>query len=329
MKVCFIVGHEDTPEVPGDTPEAYYRTLLPSRTFGTAAIIGQSQAAQKALAADVVWLYQPTCSATAALADVARQMGKSVVVDWSEDIYSRDQQDRGYSDAWLAAADKAMALAHLIVCSSPALCAAYEGKGRVAAVETVLPAAGWEPGRPDNIIAWWSDGRQKAGFEQIAPAMIRVLEETNADLVNIQFAHQKPLMAGAKDAAERQRRAQRLYAYFPDDRGLTVEQNLANYRAVFSQAMVSLECYRPGPYCESVSDVPILRAAALGIPTVTTRTTCPPGAIHAGPDEWADAVLELMRDPNLRAEHSARALEWARKRSTYEGYRAVLELLAV
>ena len=321
--VCFVVGHEDSHERPGDTPEAYWRTLLPAKALGEAVVLGKPGAAEKALAADVLWIYEPTCYAAASLAEVAHQMDKPVVVDWSEDIYTRDEQDRSYADARLDAAERTMAAADVIVCSSRALCPVYENKGPVTAVETVLPAAGWEPGSPENIIAWWSDGRQKRGFETVAPAMIRVLEETGADLISIQFAHEKPLMRGASNEDERKRRVGRLYAYFDNDQ-VSVEENLREFRAVFAQAKVSLECYAPGLYRETVSDVPILRAAALGIPTVTTRTDVPPGCISADPGTWAETVLELMHDRSRRQEKSREALQWARTRSTYEGYQALL-----
>ena len=325
MKVCFVVGQEDSAEIPGDTPEAYWRTLLPSERFGQAVVIGARGAAEKALGADVVWLYEPTCSAAASLAEVASQMGKPVVVDWSEDIYSRSEQDRPYAEVRIEPAEQAMAAASLIVCSVPALSAVYESQGAVAVLETVIPLAGWEPGRPDNIIAWWSDGRQKRGFEAVAPAMIQILEETGADLLNIGFAHHKPLMAGAGTDEERKRRVARLYSYFPDDQTMGVKETLGRFRAVFSQAMLSIECYLPGAYLDRVSDVPLLRAAALGIPNVTTRTAPPPGCLSADPAGWAETVLALMGDPALRRAKSEEALEWARTRSTYTAYEAVLE----
>ncbi|MBN1320734.1 MAG: hypothetical protein JXA87_07835 [Thermoleophilia bacterium] len=328
MKVCFVVGQPDSPEIPGDTPEAYWRTLLPSKALGgQAVVIGARGAAEKALAAEVVWIYEPTSPAAASLAEVARQMGKPVVADWSEDIYSRAQQDRPYADVRLEAADRTMAAATLIVCSSPALTNAYPDRGNLKVVETVLPLAGWEPGRPDNIIAWWSDGRQKRGSEAVAPAMIEILAETGADFLGIGFAHQKPLMKGATTDEERRKRASRLYSYFPDDRTMTAKETLSHFRAVFSQAMVSLECYLPGTYLDRVSDLPLLRAAALGIPSVTTRTDPPPGCLGADPTTWKEAVLSVMRDPDLRNRTSEEALEWAAQRSTYEGYHAVLEML--
>lgn len=220
-----------------------------------------------------------------------------------------------------------MAAASVIVCASRTLCEAYEGKGQLAVVETVLPPAGWEPGSPDNMIAWWSDGRQKRGFETVAAALIEVLEATNADLVNIQFAHEIPLMRGADTLDEQKKRARRLYAYFSGDPKLGVEGQLGWYRSVFSQAAVSLECYAPGSYRESVSDVPILRAAALGIPTVTTRTAAPPGCVSAPATEWAETLLGIMSNPTRRAALSTSALLWARQRSTYEGYQSFLSQL--
>lgn len=327
MKVCFVIGAEDLPKYPCDTPEAYWRVFLPARVFGSAAVLGRHGASEKALASDVVWIYEPTCFAAAALAEVARQMGKPVVVDWSEDIYTRHEQDRPYLEARIEAAEKAMGAATAIVCCSRALCATYAGQGRVAAVETVLPPSGWEPGRPDNIIAWWSDGRQKRGFEAVAPALIEVLEATNADMVNVQFAHELPLMKGVDTEDEQKKRAKRMYAYFSPAPTLGLEEQLGWYRSVFAQAAVSIDCYLPGSYRESVSDVPLLRAAALGIPTVTTRSFAPPGCVSAPAAEWADALLTIMRNPTKRAALSASALLWAQQRSTYEGYQSFLSQL--
>ncbi len=281
---------------------------------------------EKALSADVVWIYEPTSYAAVSLAEAARRLERPVVVDWAEDIYTRTEQDYGYSAARLEAAERAMALADLIVCSSAGLAAVYADKGQTAVVETVLPTIGWDPSPPDNLLAWWSEGRQKRGFEAVAPAMIEVLEKTNADLVNIQFAHERPLMRGAVSDQETRRRAGRLYAYFADSQ-VGVEETLRRFRAVFAQALVSLECYLPGPYAETVSDVPILRAAALGIPTVTTRTAPPPGCVAAGPSTWAEAVLDVMQDQSRRAALSRQARAWAERRTSYHDYHSVLDPL--
>jgi len=326
VKVSFVVGHEDSSESPGDTPEAYWRTFLPAKTLGQALILGKPGLVEKALSTDVVWIYEPTSYAAVSLAEAARRLNRPVVIDWSEDVYSRTEQDYGYSSARLEAAERAMALADLIVCTSRGLTRVYDDKGPVAVVETVLPAAGWDPSPPDNLLAWWSDGRQKRGFEAVAPALIEVLEATNADLVNVQFAHERPLMRGAVGEQEIKRRAARLFAYFGDGQ-VGVEENLRRFRAVFSQALVSLECYLPGRYAETVSDVPILRAAALGIPTITTRTAPPPGCVAAGPSTWAEAVLGVMRNQRRRAVLSRQARAWAERRSSYQEYQSVLDRL--
>jgi hypothetical protein len=71
-KVAFVVGHEDSRDSPSDTPEAYWRVLVPARRFGVPLILGRPDAASRALAADVVWIHQPTCFAAAQLAEDAR-----------------------------------------------------------------------------------------------------------------------------------------------------------------------------------------------------------------------------------------------------------------
>ena len=77
-KVAFVVGHEDSRDSPSDTPEAYWRVLIPARRFGTCrSSWGVANAAERALEADVVWIHQPTCFAAAQLAEDARGQGKA------------------------------------------------------------------------------------------------------------------------------------------------------------------------------------------------------------------------------------------------------------
>jgi len=319
--VCFITGQEDSFDYPSDLPEAYWRVWMPSKKLGSAAVLGREGATKRALQADIVWIYEPLCFAAHALADVAKQMGKQVVVDWSEDIYARHEQDRPYSAARVEAAEKTMELADMIVVATPGLGPVYSGVVRV--VETVIPLEGWERKRPQVDLSWWSDGRQKLGFEKVAPAISDVMARRSIDLINIQFAHERPLVAGL-EPDERQQRAARLSAHFGDDRNRTADQNLADFRDVFSSAIVSLECYLPGSYRESVSDVPLLRAAALGIPSLTTRHDPPRGCVEAPPEQWGDVLLDLI-DSGSWAKLGREARNWAETRSTYEGYEQTLK----
>lgn len=327
MNVCFVVGQEDTKEFPGDTPEAYWRTLLPARRLGTAVVVGRAGAAERATAADVIWIFQPTCSAAASLAEVGRQLGKPVVVDWAEDVWRRSEQDNGYTEAQIRAAERAMEAATVIVGANRRLAEVYAEHGRAAVVETVLPLADWTPGKEDvpAVIAWWSDGRQKAGFETVAPGLAEVMGRTGCKMVHVQFTHQKPLVEGLDKEAARARAA-RLHAYFWNDLGQTVEANLRVFKEAVARAAVSVDAYAPGEYRRTVSDVSILRAAALALPTVTTRQDdLPPGCIGARPGEWADTICELLEDRDRRRRLGGQARAWAETRSTYEGYEALLQ----
>ena len=175
MKVAFVVGHEDFPESPSDTPEAYWRVLVPSRKFGFAVILGHQNAAQRALAADVVWIHQPTCFAAAELAEAAQERGTPVVLDFSEDPWARGEVDRGYSEARLEACERTLAAGSLVVATSAALATSFLPWGEARVVPAVVPLGPeWDPSPPAHParLAWWSDGRQKRGMEQVAPGLI-------------------------------------------------------------------------------------------------------------------------------------------------------------
>jgi hypothetical protein len=321
MTVCFITGQEDSFDYPSDLPEAYWRVLLPSYALGTAAVLGREGHTERALRADVVWIYEPLCFAALKFAEDAKKMGRKVVVDWSEDIYARPEQDRPYQPPRIEAAEKTMAIADMIVVANPTLAPSYPGVVRV--VESVIPLKGWDRMRTQVDLGWWSDGRQKLGFEKVAPALQEVMDRRPINLVNVQFAHERPLVAGLDKDRARQR-ASRLSAHFGGTRNLTAEQNLHHFRDVFSSAVVSLECYLPGSYRDSVSDVPLLRAAALGIPSLTTRHDPPRGSVEAPPDQWADILINLIDSGDwVKLGREARA--WAETRSTYTAYEATIQ----
>jgi hypothetical protein len=326
--VAFVVGHEDSRDYPSDTPEAYWRVLVPARKFGSAHILGRRDAAMRALAADVVWIHQPTCFAASTLAESAREQGKAVVCDLSEDPWSRTDVGPGYQDARLDACERALGIANLIVCTSEALAGVLRPWGEVRVVPSAIPLdRAWDPAPPSQParIAWWSDGRQKRGFEAVAAGLRRVLTETDCRMDHVQFAHHTPLMQGLDSDDARRARAGRLSAYFEEDMNLDAEGNLKVLRDAVRPATLHLECYAPCAYADTVSDVPLLRASALGVPSITTRSQAPPGSLAVAPEDWGDAVLEVLREPGKRQALSIAARSWAESRSTFLPYEAVIK----
>ena len=242
---------------------------------------------------------------------------------------ARGEVDRSYPTARLAAAERALRVASLIVVANERLVPAFAGFGpKVQVVRPVIPLGpGWEV--QDSVVpprlAWWCDGRQKRGSEAVAPALRRVLSESAATLAHIQFAHQQPLVAGLTGKEETKERASRLFSYFANDRDFSAEANMQRFRGLLAESALSLECYPPGSYRETVSDLAILRAAALGVPTITTRVSCPQGAVSATPEEWAETILSILADPDWREELSLAARAWAETRSSYHDYHATIE----
>lgn len=328
-KVAFVVGHEDSRDSPSDTPEAYWRVLVPACELGgIPLVLGRRDAAQRALAAEVVWIHQPSCFAAASLAEAARAKGLPVIADFSEDPWARAQVDRPYSEARLEALVRTLEASSLIVATSAELAPTFLAWGEVRVVPATLPLGPeWNPSLPAHpaVLGWWSDGRQKRGMEAAAPALIQVLEKTDCRMAHIQFSHHAPLMAGLSLPEERVARARRLSALFEDDRGLDAKGNVGVYRGALAPATLGLECYVPGTYAETASDVPLLRAAALGVPTVTTREEAPPGCISAAPADWAEAIVAVLGQPGLRHELSLAARVWAGSRSSFAAYQAVIK----
>ena len=179
MKVAFVVGHEDFPESPSDTPEAYWRVLVPARRFGFALILGRPDAPERALAADVVWIHQPTCFAAAELAEAAQEQGKPVVLDFSEDLWARGEVDRGLLRCPPGSLRAGLAAGSLVVATSAALATSFLPWGEARVVPAVIPLGPeWNPSLPAHParLAWWSDGRQKRGMELVAPGLPQVLD---------------------------------------------------------------------------------------------------------------------------------------------------------
>ncbi|MBN1630029.1 MAG: hypothetical protein JW990_09710, partial [Thermoleophilia bacterium] len=196
MKILFVVGCESTRDYPGDTPEAYWRVLLPARRFGRATVVGAPNTEQMLRDADALWIYEPTSAAAVHLAEFATKLGKPLVVDFAEDIWRRGEQDREYHAVRLEAARETIDQSRLIVVANPGLESVYGPYGPTAVLETVFSLSGWtRPQRQaENIIGWWSDGRQKQGFEAVAPAVGAQLAKGLRSW-HIQFAHHRPLVA--------------------------------------------------------------------------------------------------------------------------------------
>lgn len=329
VKVCFITGQEDSIDVPADTPEAFWRVYLPGKALGEAVILGHRKAIDRALKADVVWIYEPTCSAAASLADVARQMGKKVIIDFSEDPWRRAEADRAYMSIRMDGLERALDKADTLVAATPSLIPIFEEYGPTYLAETVIPLGPeWKPVPPKNppLLGWWSDGRQKFGFELVADDIREVLtRRPDTKMAHVQFSHHAPLVRGMKTEEDRLSRAHQLSAHFEDDQSLTAEANLRLFIQHFAGSVISIESYAPGEYRDSVSDLPLLRAAALGIPSITTRNCAIPGTISADPGSWADWILQIIDDQDYRQQMSESARAWAETRSSYSQYETVLQ----
>jgi hypothetical protein len=302
---------------------------LPARHFSApAAVLGASDIEQTVRGSDVLWIYEPTSAAATRLAQFAQQHGKPVVVDWSEDIWRRGEQDRDYHGRRLEAATATMELADLIVVANSRLAPVYGNFGDVAALETVFPLSGWRRKAPGDIptIGWWSDGRQKTGFELVAPAVRRQLAQ-GVRCWHMQFSHHAPLVAGL-DAKASRTEAHKLGAWFADDLSKSADAVCRYYRDLLAPSLVSLECYVPGAYAESVSDVPLLRAAAIGVPSLSTREHVPPGCVGAPPDKWPEALDRLLADAAWRDELAHDGFRWVQSRSTFGEYQAILAALS-
>ena len=254
-------------------------------------------------------------------------MDKPVVVDLGEDPWARSEIANAYSAVRLAALERTLAAATLIVVATPELMDVFAPHGPVRLVPSVLPLDRWIPKAPQvpPTLGWWCDGRQRSGLEEVAPDLREVLVRTDTRMRQIGFHHGAPIMRGLIKKDEIAARAQRLAYFQADDLNLTAVANMKIFRDALAPCYLSLECYPPGSYAASASDIPLLRSAAMGVPTITTRSEPPPGAISARPDEWAGTILGVLEDPGKRRGLSLEARAWAETRTTHEAYEAVLE----
>ena len=332
---CFVVGHEDTYDDQGkvlavsDTPDAFWRVLTPARALGLPAVIlGHVGAETRALGADVMWIHQPSSLMAVELIEKARAAGRPVIVDWSEDPWARFEIGTGYLGGRTEACALACENASLIVLATHGLTPAFQRfEVPMQVVEPVVPLGpGWIPKPPAEppMLAWWSDARQKRGLGDVAPAMRALLASTDLQMRHIGFAHQAPLVQGL-DVEQTKTVAGRLSSYFADSKNLSAEANMAIFRDAMAPALLSMECYPASQYRETLSDISLLRAAALGVPSITTRLDVPPGCISAQPDEWEREISLLLTSPAWRRDLSLAARSWAQSRSSHTAYQNAIE----
>jgi hypothetical protein len=307
--VVFLVGHQDT-------PEAYWRVLLPARAFGAPALFVEDPRAAAAIsAARTLWLYQPTGYAAAEAAEKAKSQGRRVIVDLAEDPELRVEYNTHRLDAFR----RALAAADTVVVAVPVLRERFPG----AEVVPTPYLRGEErveewPERP--TLLWWTDGRQKAGWEQVAGTIGSLLEERDLRLRHVQLPHLRPLSEGIskEQAAERGRRCHVYLANSPTPDG-QIEQLLAGARGCY----LHLETYA-NPYGDCTSDLPLLRAAALGIPSLTMRSQAPPGCIAAPPHRWRRHIEQLIDEPGTHRALCSEARAWAASRASIQAYRSII-----
>lgn len=306
--VVFLVGHEDT-------PEAYWRVLLPARVLGAPALFVEDPRAAAAIAAaSAVWLYQPTGYAAAEVAEKARAAGKRVIVDLAEDPELRTD----YNSHRREAARRALAAADTIVLAVPEL------QERFPQAEVVpTPYLGNEQPTPPldpPTLLWWTDGRQKGGWEQVADTIGELLEERGLRLHQAQLPHLRPLSQGVPEERARER-ARHCHVFLTD--APTPDQQAEDLMRGARGCFLHLETYTT-PYGDCTSDLPLLRAAALGIPSLTMRSQAPPGCIAAPPHRWHHHIEQLLTEPGTHRALSQEARAWATSRASVHAHRAIL-----
>lgn len=304
MQISFVVGYEYA-------PESYWRCLLPARALRAPALmIGEATGRHD----DLVWIHEPLGERCERVIAETRAAGGLVVVDWSEDPWSRGELGEGvevYTSAMLQAAERCVESADLVVCASAALADIFAGLPTVVVppvVATVQPPAS-DVGA--DLLGWWSDGRQKMGFEQAAPYLRRAIEATSGRIWHVQYPHMAPLGL----PVERQR-----YIMAGGD----AERNLRHFQRYLAQVYLSLEPWPACSYTDTVSDLSILRSAALGVPTLSTRKQGPPGSLTAPVEDWSGLIEDLSRDPERRQELSRSAREWAAERIGFNHYKEII-----
>lgn len=304
MDLAFIVGAEFV-------PESYWRVLLPSRAFRAPAL--GTMDAYRSERPEIAWIHEPLSEAAFTIAQEVKARGGRVVADWSEDAWTREECGEGvvmYNAAMLQIGEQVNALADVIVVANPALADFMHGE-RVEVIEPRLSAMP-EPGETQpGVIAWWSDGRQRGGIELAGPAITKAVEAIDGRFWHIQFRH----MLALKGLPVKR---QHIVA------GDVELDHLLRHAAM---AELSVDCWPSVSYRDTVSDTGILRMAALGIPTITTRAKAPPGTVSAPHAEWPDIIRNLHESPESRRALSFAAREWAATRVGFDRYREILDSL--
>jgi hypothetical protein len=310
VNLVFVIGHECT-------VDSYWRCALPARALhGGLMTIG---AAIDAPRPDIAWIHQPISMRAERLAQETKAAGGCVVLDFSEDPWARDDlfEDLAvYKPPMLAAARRLVNTAEVIVVTSRALGDAL-GRADAIVIEPRLPGRCYvDPQEPEpDAIAWWSDGRQKRGFAEAAPYLARALRSIDGRMWHIQFPHMAPLdIPGSRQT------------YVATASGKPA-LNARHFQLHMGRAYLAIESWPDCEYRETVSDLSILRNAAVGAPTITTRRHVPPGAISAPPHEWPRLIGELHEEPGKRRALSLAAREWAETRLDFEPYRDLLSTL--
>ena len=309
MKAAFVTGY-------AYTVESYWRVMLPARALRVPAL-----GAEQALAdpPELVWIHQPLTLAALSLAQKVKERGGRVVADFSEDVWTRDALGEGlsvYTSTQLRAAEDTVALADLVVVASEGLAQYFEG----LPLKVIPPALDALPSPIETVpglVAWWSDGRQKAGMTEAGPCVRRLVEDIAGRLVHVQFAH---MAAVAGLGAEKQAVVVG-GAFSPDTL-------VRHFMAHAGKAEIGLECWPDVPYRESVSDLSLLRYAACGVPALTNREKAPPGMVSAPYEDWPRLARELHEEPGRRRALSIEARAWAESRATFHAYEAVIEEVA-
>jgi hypothetical protein len=313
VELLFVAGYEYT-------VESSWRCVLPARGLGAQALMIDD--ALRAPRADVCWIHQPVSEKAERLALETRDAGGLVVADFSEDCWRRHELSEGsevYTQRQLQAARRTLEMADAVVTTSEGLAEALIGEAETNlwVVPPCLPEI-LGPREPRaGLLAWWSDGRQQTGFALAAPYLAEALEAIDGTFWHIQFPHMGPLKAVGL-------RQKYVMGGSPD-----ATLNLQHYTRHMAQAYLAVDTWPDCAYADTVSDLGILRNAALGAPTLTTRSNAPPGAISAPVREWPRLIRELHREPDRRRALSLAGLSWANTRVGFDRYRQVLSDLGV
>ena len=306
MRLAFVTGYPYT-------VESYWRVLIPARHFRAQALSPEQAVTETP---DTVWIHHPMTEAAVSLAQAVKSRGGHVVVDFSEDLWTREALGEGltvYTSTMLKQAEQTVDLADTVVTATEGLAALFDG----LAVEVIPPVLASLPAMGDTIpgnVVWWSDGRQKGGWEQAAPHVTRLVKGIGGRLVFVQFAH---MVTGL----ETEDQAYVMGGSFSPD---TLVNHYLQHAA---KAELGLECWPDIPYRESVSDLTLLRYAACGVPALTTRDKAPPGSVSAPYEDWPRVAKELHEEPGKRRAFSMAAREWAASRVGFGRYHDVITAL--